>query len=206
MRKDKLIEKYRHINVEYNDWSTHVISDFIVDMKEEFGLEISSESVRFSGFWSQGDGASFLCQIDKPTLKGLMEKCGLFEKHPKMDELFNSDIYELSFTMSRNSSRYCHQNTIDGNLVLEDFASFHISSDMSQQDVDFVYSVCNAAAQQWASILSACDADLMNFLRDQMRELYSRLENEYEFLVSDEQVWETISANDMDKELEECED
>ncbi len=51
----ELIEKHRDINVDH-DWWDCTYDHFMEDMKQ---VGITVKDMRFSGFWSQGDGASF---------------------------------------------------------------------------------------------------------------------------------------------------
>lgn len=41
--------------------------------------------------------------------------------------------------------------------------------------------------------------DLMEFCRDKMQDLYDKLKDEYNYLISDEAVWDFIVANDLCK-------
>lgn len=53
-----LIEEHRNWNVEHIDWHDSTIEHFIQTAKD-FGIETDGAQISFSGFWSQGDGASF---------------------------------------------------------------------------------------------------------------------------------------------------
>lgn len=59
LRKDqqaKVLDKLRYINVDHDYWSESTIDDFKTELED---LGFSDIEVSFSGFWSQGDGASF---------------------------------------------------------------------------------------------------------------------------------------------------
>jgi hypothetical protein len=58
---EKIIEKYRDINTDF-DWYNYTIEEFVGEMESK-GLDIDPKNVKFSGFWSQGDGASFTCDL-----------------------------------------------------------------------------------------------------------------------------------------------
>ena len=63
--KKHAIDELRDTNVDYNDWHEPIIEDFENEMKE-FGL--SDVDVQYSGFYSQGDGASFTAEVEDPEL------------------------------------------------------------------------------------------------------------------------------------------
>jgi hypothetical protein len=62
-KKVALIEKHREINV-HHEWWDSVYETFKEDMNL---LGYSVEDITFSGFWSQGDGASFTGRDNEPV-------------------------------------------------------------------------------------------------------------------------------------------
>lgn len=57
-REQRLIEKYRDANVEFADWHDPSLESF-VEVCGEWGMGIEQQDITYTGFWSQGDGASF---------------------------------------------------------------------------------------------------------------------------------------------------
>lgn len=55
-QKSKVLDKLRDINVEHDYWHEHITDDFKIKLES---LGYSDIKTQFSGFWSQGDGASF---------------------------------------------------------------------------------------------------------------------------------------------------
>jgi len=99
------------------DWNfeTATISN---DLEEEFGL--SDVEIKFSGFYSQGDGASFtgvvtemskfLGKID-PGVKELLERSGSMSK---FDEA-------VTIRFVRTSDRYLHENTCQAEIDFDEW-------------------------------------------------------------------------------------
>ena len=56
----KVIEDNRYMNVEFFDWYHLIIENWTGKLEEAGYLE---PEILFSGFCSQGDGASFMCKI-----------------------------------------------------------------------------------------------------------------------------------------------
>ena len=62
-------------------------------------------------------------------------------------------------------------------------------------------------AEQWQGQLEdevdAFEKDVTEQWRTYMQDLYRKLEEEYDHLVSDEAVWDTIEANELDEDEED---
>lgn len=192
MTKDELIEKYRDINVEYVDWWDCVYDDFTSDMAEK---HIMVQDTRFSGFWSQGDGASFTGYISNNL--EFLKAHGLTETYPFITKLIHHGG-DFTLRIERSSSHYVHENTVS--VSVEGCAYFHhvlpTSDDLREAIVD-----------QWDTDLDAeyerIWEDVTDIIRDYCRDLYRKLQEEYDYLTSDEAVWEAIEANELNEPQEE---
>lgn len=131
--------------------------------------------ISFSGFWSQGDGASFegSYYFKAGCSKAIRQHAPLDkELHAIADGLTaiaRRYFYSLSASLDRRSHHYSHENTISIDVESE-------RREVTPEDSDSV-------------------AELM---RDLMRWIYSYLEKEYEYQTSDETLRENIIANDYD--------
>lgn len=175
-----LLEKYRDCNVEWQDWYDYVYEGFTEDMK---AIGIRVDNIYFSGFWSQGDGACFegIVEDDETFLKN-------FSGYPMIRKLVadGGSVY-LSV---KHSGHYYHENCTSWNFEAE---AFNMILPMPTQ---FHVDVVAAMDEQLSDELGEFEDEAIEFMKDKMRELYSRLEDEYEYLTSDEVVAETIIAND----------
>lgn len=187
----ELIEKYRDFNVEHIEWWDCVYDDFREDM-EKAGIHVGDMS--FSGFWSQGDGASFTGYINDNKL--FFEQHKLTDSYPWLTKLLSHDG-GFVLTIERTSHHYVHEYTVGVDLSYAD-NFYHVLPDDG---------VRAAVIEQWNEHLEAeyntiCDA-VTDIIRDYCRDLYRRLEEEYNYLTSDEAVWEAIVANELDQPEEE---
>jgi hypothetical protein len=67
-QKNKVIENYQDINVDYDQWSGYILEDWVEKLARQ-GFE--DANIQYSGFWSQGDGASFSASVNlEQFLKG----------------------------------------------------------------------------------------------------------------------------------------
>lgn len=188
-----LIEEYRDINIDYEWWDC-TYDHFAEDMKTK---HITAHDMRFTGFWSQGDGASFTGYIN--DTKAFLEAHDIAETYPwVMRLLAMGGDCDISITRS-STARYCHENTVyaEANGV----SAFRWLVTYDDDDVR------RAVVEQWDQELQAeidkLDNHVTELIRDYCCDLYLRLEKEHDYLTSDEAVWDAIVAHDLDKVLEE---
>lgn len=195
MTKNELIEKYRYMNVDGGyDWWESIEEDLRSDMK---AIGFTVDKMYFSGFWSQGDGACFT---------GSMFNWELFcNKVPE----FVRDFPYLSEYLKDEGANYTVAHR--GSYYHENCTYHEYSSDLrwyTEQDYDpddprdmmrQALSLRALTEEEGAAVFDW----LKDYFKDKMRELYRDLEEEYDYLTSDEAVWETIVANELDKELED---
>jgi len=85
--------------------------DWLVDSLQEDLKEngFDSAEISFSGFWSQGDGASFVGKVDDK--EKFFETIGISvsEIHPRVWEFIEEN---LDMSIVRHSSRYVHEGTV----------------------------------------------------------------------------------------------
>jgi hypothetical protein len=209
-RQLELIQEHRDINVDWHeDWNQNVIEHFTSYMAEKHGIEVGG--CFFSGFWSQGDGASFEgsvvnfhkfidthnCPVTGQPLK---------DRYPFIKKLIkeSEEDYKGSFGftpmgVSRTRSRYCHENT----MVVDDWSPeyfVHLPRyDVSMED-EFRRSVVKELDRRLINEYAEFEEDVLAACRAHARDLYDLLKEEYERLTSDEAVWETIVASELDKQ------
>jgi len=194
------IEKNAYILVEYDEWFEDVIDLFKEDMEE---LGISDIEVSFTGFHSQGDGASFTSnRIDtkefmtkalnmqsttlldlgddtkkKNDLTDLVDD--LRELGFKYDKMEADDLY---FSFDRTSSHYSHENTVTASLELTDYPDdWEIET---ENIADKFFKEVEEKAEDWR--------------KDQSKELYDLLNKEYDSLTSEEVVKDMLISNEYE--------
>ena len=196
--QEKIIEKHRYINVEgnwwefvYETWVTRltemgydVESSRLVDEKKydpktgKFRFTGNKKSVKeyninFSGFYSQGDGASFTGTVD--ILKWL--KYNADHKYRRVVKLLeNSSSTELDYGASiTRHGNYYHERSTTLNLTWYP---------------DKVYDMPNLM-----NLLNDIERDIAHDIIHQSGMIYNDLEKEYEYLISDESIKGTLEVN-----------
>lgn len=142
------------------EWYTPYIEAFIEEM-EAVGISIAQDQVQFTGFWSQGDGASFefdASDCDHRKFCSELVKRGFlltpeFKARLEMYELLPDDHEVERFlklcdlliiSSARTDSRYSHENTCN----IEVDVDYDLEVADEKQTEDFA-NLVEAAAEKW---------------------------------------------------------
>jgi len=174
--KEQFPKIYKKVLDDHRDWNTDCDwwNFTYYDIKTLLGYcGFTEPEIAFSGFSSQGDGASFTgtCYYRDIDVIKLTEYAPNEEKF----RLFATDLKNLMkdypdsrVKLSRAGHRYVHENSIDYDLEYEGEVS--------------------RAGKTTDDIKLACQVI--------MREIYRRLEEEYDDLRSDERIHEALETNE----------
>lgn len=185
-RKEKLIEQHRYINVGHENWWEYVYHNFTADMRE---VGIGVTRIYFSGFYSQGDGACFEGSLNNTLAYLDHHHKGQYPMIRKLLEA-GGDVY----VNCEHRGRYHHQN------CTEFWADADTLTGMLDQPTEFHETIVEQWQEELAGEMVDFERDAIEQWRSYMQDLYSKLEDEYDHLTSDEVVWETIEANELDGE------
>ena len=181
---ERTIDKYRHINVDGIDWWEYTYNEFVLSM-EQVGIDI--DRMFFSGFWSQGDGACFDGRIGNTKL--FLDKHFTPTDYPTIRKLLDSGG-SITFRC-KHSGHYYHENC----------TSFDVDCDLFtyvlDKPTDFHEQVVESLDALLDVEMNDFEKQSVELFKNHMRTLYSKLEKEYDHLVSDEAVAETVLANDL---------
>lgn len=206
--KEEAIERNRDINV-FDDWHDYVIDGFKEDLAEE-GVEV--DDVQYSGFYSQGDGASFTGEVT--DMKHFLVKAlGMKQFSDEELEDLPEDIKEkvrgfidtLTISFNRKSSRYSHENTCETNTWSEIVHSTHYEDEYPEYKIYLTNRVLVGEPIVFMDLEKEeekIDQAAEDWRLDKCRELYRDLEREYDGLQSDETVAETLETNGMEFEVD----
>lgn len=191
-QREQLLEEHRYINVKFDDWWDFVYSDFKEDMRE-VGIDV--RRMYFTGFWSQGDGACFEGRLDDAS---------------KYLDHHHKDQYPMIRKLLEHGGGLYVRCEHRGHYYHENCTEFWVDADTLTGMLDQPTEFHEQIAEQWQDQL---DRELDDFERDvieqwrtYMQDLYRKLKEEYDYLVSDEAVWETIEANELDEDEEDLDE
>lgn len=197
MPNDEIIEKYRYVNVDYDEWCEHIYEWFEEECKEcgvgiNMGLrggKRQERAIAWAGFSSQGDGAAFSGYIyDREMDRAL-------GSHLKEVPIFAKYIGELQGYAEMNWQLGHHNDIQWQSMRTEGIALYldegHPFADLWQEQLD--------------KDIETAEEYICELVEELCHKLYRALEREYDALTSDEAVLEAIEANGYDKEVDDVE-
>lgn len=192
MTKDELLEKYRYTNVYWDDWHEPIFEDFIGEMYK-LGIPLEQSDILYSGFCSQGDGASFTTLIEGANFITFCRAHDIFKDYPIIEKAYDMGI-EPDIKVSRHSNRYSHSNTVSVDLRINCYFADLVDAEPD----DIRVAVAGVLDTQLFNAITDAERDATQILRGYMDDLYSKLDEAYYHDISDEVVWESIQANGLD--------
>lgn len=211
--KDK-VRQWHHETLDYKGW------DGVYDVAKEDGKErgFFIDDIRFSGFWSQGDGASWTGTVELPKFMEWMlaqpEDSPQYrrigdDRHRWLCfiELMKDGWIEPSVDVTRSGFHYVHEDTVSPESINWDALDGELY-DAERDDAEAEAVLRSEGVLKGASVVGVAQGINVKFLiedintviaeevRDFCQEIYSRLEKEYDWLTDDEQIEEACEAND----------
>lgn len=186
MDKAQLIEKYRYFNVECGAWWDCTYEMFKERMAEQ-GILVTD--IYFSGFYSQGDGACFEGYIE--DTKKFLATNFKPDEYPFIRKLLEHGG-DIKFSCG-HFGHYYHENSV----------AFDIDNDIFGYVLPITTDFHDQIVLAWDEALSLemeeFTDDSKEIFRNNMRQLYRELEQDYDYLTSDEAVWEAIESNELNQ-------
>lgn len=185
--QQKILEKYRDINVRYDDWYEGEFDYWATEL-EKMGYDILKEKlnskgkkvrdiqIAFSGFWSQGDGASFTGDVD--IIKWL--EYINYSKYNRILKLLKSGAIQHSASIKRDRwHHYSHWNTTS---IYHDW-------------------YMNGDHPRIEALIEELEQDLLEHHQQLNKDIYKALEECYEGDTSDEAVADTLRVNEYEMDI-----
>ena len=160
------------------------------------------DDIRFSGFWSQGDGASWTGRVDLPTFieLNLDERSAWYGEDVILLELWRNGWIEGKWLeINVSNYHYCHS----GGMRAGDNPDIPLYS-LDEDDIAVLAEGVMAGASVvqlhgsfdvGTRVSEWCDEALIQ-AKAFADDIYKKLEQEYDYLTGDEGVAETCDANE----------
>ena len=179
------------------EWWEGVYESAIEDGKEK-GFYI--DKIYFSGFCSQGDGASWVGQVDVrqwleenyPDSIGLSAWC----------QLIQEGIVSKFSNVVANNSHYCHESTMqfsdveDVADVYEDDVEMILPSIFKGMEVQHLFDIIDTDPNCHLKSTEGITQAITESGRAYARDIYQRLREEYDYLCSEEMMLDHFNCND----------
>lgn len=203
-RRDALLEKHRNTNVEHVEWWDSVYEQFVEDCVEKgicvdyyniktvSGKPAVRPSIYFSGFCSQGDGACFGGSVN--NWPKFLTACGRTDLVPVYEKLDHTLVLSWG-----HSGHYYHSGCTDFGSDL------YIENPFDEENDVLQYATWDTITEG-GNIFDALEDDFIKYVRGLMDDLYTTLEEEHDYLTSDETVAAYILDRCEEELVEEDED
>lgn len=185
--RGKVVETFRYTDVEVDEWYDCVYED-VKNIAPLLGIDLISKDGRplifFSGFCSQGDGASFRGDY-KPRATAIED----ITQHAPEDTTLIEIAREL--TAFQITMRVQYGAEVEARIYTRDWKYSH-SMTMGIEHINFVGADCNPFVDE-AQPTAAEEQTLLSLMRRFADWIYKSLENEHDYLTSDEAVAESLA-------------
>lgn len=186
--KQHALDKNRDWDVSDTDWWEYIFTDFI-EVAKRLGFTVEWRFIWFSGFWSQGDGASFAGDFASTGRAG-----ALIRDHAPKDEKLHAladklDLLHFEMKLMHDAAVYARIAKIgryvhSGTMIVETIGLL-----AGQEELDI--------GDRLYAQLEGC---VENVARDLADWLYKQLEAEHECLTSDEALKEALEDHFFDED------
>jgi hypothetical protein len=173
--QDKVLEKHYDINVDYQDWHEGVL-DYWKEKLEVLG--IYKPEINYSGFWSQGDGASFTGSLGSDGVIELLRQNKVLKKFRYLVDNIRKSNLDISVNFERTSHHYSHERTCTTRLDWDIYG-------------DLNYDLVSSRARELEEYIEGWRIDTCHII-------YKSLNDEYDYQTSKEQIIESLEANEYE--------
>jgi hypothetical protein len=188
--QEKVINAYRDnsYNFDFNDFHGQFIIDYWIEKLQDIGFE--DAQIEYTGFYSQGDGASFTASVNIEKLINTFTMDNIITKgqailYNKFLGLRDINIIEMLYYIEKSSSRYSHEQT----MYITNESEFYLNEN-------------NTAYDYFNSKFEELAEEIIEFARSIAQDIYFELRQEYEYINSEEYIKNEL----IERELEFYED
>jgi hypothetical protein len=169
-------------------------------IKDGYEKGFCIDKIYFSGFHSQGDGASWTGQVDVRQWleENLSDSIGV----SAWCHLVQEDVISKHLKVVANNSHYCHESTMQVGEVMDDSETFDddytlkLPSIFKGMDIRTVFDLIESDSNCAIKTTEGIEQAILESVRDYAKDIYQRLKEEYEYLCSEEMMLDHFDAND----------
>lgn len=192
--KEKARENYI-TNWMSDDWHECTIEYMKEEGEHKHGFRV--DDIRFSGFWSQGDGASWCGAVN--VREWIKSKPTEYQEHATTQivlALIDEGWVDEQVLVSFNGGRYCHENTmgVGGISCTEPISDEEMERGMFKgAQVDELIKIVDAPQGALYDMSKEIEEDCKAFART----IYRELEADYDGQTTYEAIAESYAINDV---------
>lgn len=182
--KQNALSTYRHLNVDFEWWNDEY-EDF-VNLCVYLGITVDKASIRFGGFYSQGDGCAYSATVDLLQLQKAIQAEAWKAFAPLQEFKFPVfDIDERVMRLIEHGSLMQNAKIMGAPRIFALYIDLGIFVHSEKKSYDNIFRE-----------LEKLDLWLRNIAHALNRYLFRCLQNQYEFLTADTTIKESILFND----------
>ena len=187
--RERVLEEYRWINVDY-DWWDFILDDFIGRMEKEYGAVLEKEYIEFD--LSRGGYVKYRGDFEIDVGACIDKVETLREIYKRIEEAAIIDpeaAREIREAVDSMEIKYEH-----------DYGSVSVEYDDAYDEEDGYYNPFGELAailddESCRSLPSQLEDELDAMIEEEFKKLLYDLKDEFEYLISDDAVIETLDAN-----------
>lgn len=172
--------------------------EMVIEDGKEKGFYI--DKIFFSGFHSQGDGASWTGQVD--VRQWLEENCEDSIGLSAWCQLIQEEVVDKFSKVTANNAHYCHESTMQFSDVEDNTDDFNdhfgmvLPSIFKGMEVQHLFDIIATDPDCQYKGTDDITKAITESGKDYARDIYQRLREEYEYLCSEEMMIDHFDAND----------
>jgi len=171
--QEDILNNYRYINVDYQDWNDYILSDFIEELKQKTDLKIESDNI----IWAVADRNSKFGVYSKKVVNQLLSRFG------------DKGVYDIDTTEKLGS----YLNHLGGGICTQNSTESGLAE---------VYFEDDETDEQKNKAIEKQINDIIDEVITLCSKYHKKNEEAYNYAVSDEAVKDTIEANEYDFDTE----
>lgn len=179
--KERAFESFKNRELYDNHWAHHVLEDW-VERLGAVGVDTEVYDMHFTGFHSQGDGASF---------QGVINLKEFLEAHPEL----------------RKNHAELYLSTVPFDTLSDDYGEYTLQLQKTQHHSYYHENTITLEWEIWThdigkfdSVMTQAEPDILGQCREYMRQMYRELENAYEYEFSMDNFFDGVEYMDFEED------
>jgi hypothetical protein len=183
--KEKVINSFRDDPIDF-EFEANALIEYWKERLQEIGFEDAEIQYSYSGFYHQGEGASFTADVNPEKVINAMIMCNRLSidtanLYNKMLYMTDLNIVELIYMVYRTSHHYSQEMTVS-----------------VDSDSEFYLNDCSKAEDYFYDAFEQLRDDIQDYMRELCQEIFFNLRMGYEHINSDEYITENIKNNEYE--------
>lgn len=183
--KERAFNDFKNRELYDNHWAHHVLEDW-VERLGAVGIDTEVYDMHFTGFHSQGDGASFEGSIDLKLF---------LEAHPEL-KARHSALYMSTVPFDTLSDDYAEYYGVN----LTRFGGSHYSHEYTVHIGSWELDCALEKREYFEGLMMQAEPDILGQCRSYMKDIYADLENAYEYEFSMDNFFEGVEYMDFEED------